>query len=185
MIYKEQKLSVCVCTLYRGEFECRCVECLDPLSLHSNVSFLQAVFLQQVVHLQKMLPKVLRQQLDLRGTKGWRGRKTTAISFYLLISFLLYSSTLSSFVFIDQKSWTHSSIRFLSSLTLQFSGSSLFIFTLKYMHILHFLHVSASPLFLTSLTTDYTGGVSLSFSLPHTPFITCVSSIQSIMQTMS
>lgn len=46
-------------TFYRGELECSGVECLDSLSLHCNVGFLQAVFLQQIIHLQKMLPKVL------------------------------------------------------------------------------------------------------------------------------
>lgn len=49
----------CVYTFYCSEFECSSVECLDPLSLHCNVSFLQAMFLQQVIHLQKMFPKVL------------------------------------------------------------------------------------------------------------------------------
>jgi len=60
---------VCVDTLYSGEFERGGVEALDPLGLHRDVDFLQAVFLQQVVHLQEMLPKVLGQKLDLRWSR--------------------------------------------------------------------------------------------------------------------
>lgn len=45
--------NVCVhaCTLYCGELECSSVERLYSLSLHSNIGLLQAVLLQQVVHL--------------------------------------------------------------------------------------------------------------------------------------
>lgn len=67
------------CTFYSGEFECSGVECLHSLSLHCNVGFLQAVFLQQVVHLQKMLPKVLRQQLDLRESRRRGEGKTREV----------------------------------------------------------------------------------------------------------
>lgn len=56
-------------TLQGGELERRAVERLHSLSLDGDVRFLQAVFLQKVVHLQKMLPKVLGQQLSLRGLK--------------------------------------------------------------------------------------------------------------------
>ena len=56
-------------TLYGGEFECSGVQSLHPLRLHCDVGLLQAVFLQQVVHLQKMLPKVLGQQLDLEESR--------------------------------------------------------------------------------------------------------------------
>lgn len=66
---------MCVHTFYGGEFEGRGVQRLDPVGLHSDVGFLQAVFLQQVIHLQQMFPKVLRQQLDLRGIEGWRDRE--------------------------------------------------------------------------------------------------------------
>ena len=68
-------IYACVCTLYCGEFERSSVERLDPLGLHGNVSFLQAVFLQQVVHLQKMFPKVLREQLRLREKKEMERRE--------------------------------------------------------------------------------------------------------------
>lgn len=47
-------------TPHGGELECSGVERLNPLSLHGDVGFLEAVFLQQIVHLKKMLPKVLR-----------------------------------------------------------------------------------------------------------------------------
>lgn len=53
-------------TFYGGELECSGVQRLNPLGLHGDVSFLQAVLLQQIINLQKMLPKVLGQQLDLR-----------------------------------------------------------------------------------------------------------------------
>lgn len=67
-----QCCHTCSFTLYSSEFECSCVERLHSLSLHCDVSLLQALFLQQIIYLQKMLSKVLGQQLALRGTKGWR-----------------------------------------------------------------------------------------------------------------
>lgn len=60
-------------TLYSCEFECSSVERLNPLGLHCDVGFLQAVFLQQVVHLQEVLPKVLGQKLDLRQSRRRQG----------------------------------------------------------------------------------------------------------------
>lgn len=69
-------------TLYGGKFEGSLVEWLNPFCLHCNVCFLKAVLLQQIFHLQKMLPIIFRQQLDLTMSKekkqmrnkpgGWR-----------------------------------------------------------------------------------------------------------------
>lgn len=122
-------------TLYSGKFERSCVECLDPLGLHSNVGFLQAVFLQQVVHLQQMLPKVLRQQLDLGG-KRRRQRYLYIYSFHFFTSILFYSLLIS-----------FCQIKNMGFLGLLFSFS---FFTT--MHTLLFLHVPPSPLFITSLS---------------------------------
>lgn len=62
-------------TLYGGKFEGSLVEWLNPFCLHCNVCFLKAVLLQQIFHLQKMLPIIFRQQLDLTRSKE---KKTNA-----------------------------------------------------------------------------------------------------------
>ncbi|TNN65916.1 hypothetical protein EYF80_023916 [Liparis tanakae] len=82
----EMAVSQCACvdTLYGGEFERGGVEGLDPLGLHRDVGFLQAVFLQQVVHLQEMLPKVLGQKLDLRWSRRRQRRPGPPPSHQLL-----------------------------------------------------------------------------------------------------
>lgn len=54
-------------TLQLRELEGCSIEGLDPVVLRRQVGLQQAVLLQQVLHLQKVLPELLRCQLGLPG----------------------------------------------------------------------------------------------------------------------
>lgn len=66
-------------TLDGGKFEGSLVEGLNPFCLHCDVCFLKAVLLQQIFHLQKMLPIIFRQQLDLTRSRNGNKCETSQV----------------------------------------------------------------------------------------------------------